>query len=612
MPGDQHRGIAGHELFLPGRAFRRLDEIRQRVIAPVLVLLQVEIQFARPGVEAVLLVLPELRLGLQVRHVLEFVPGHPGRLQDEVQRFLVGVPEAVLKAQFLPQFVEYDVVRPGLAGSLDHLASREHVPMHFPVIGDVVVLQPGGRGQDDVGQFGRRGPEDIGGDQELYLLQHFVHPVGVFPGRQLVAGEQHHGAHPVRIAALDGVPDHVGGDAVDGGAQLVLIAAQQFLLLFLRQLVKQGKPGPRQSGRQAEDHVAAGDVQVAGQSHQVDQGAVRVHAVDVLLDAHAPLQGRWPGGGIQPGRGDDLLLRHPGDAFHHLRREALQPFLQLVEAGRIFLNKIMIIQVFLDDDVHHTHGQRRVRGGAQLQPQVRLVGQLAAAGVDDDQSGAVSQGMGQVDALVLVRVGDQVVAAPGDHAFRLVVVIAERDVHAHDLADGDARQVAHVPRRQHVGRTVQVGDPVHEAVEIAPCAVAEHHRFSAGFPFYLVQFVGNDGQRLVPGQPPPLALAPLSDSLHGVEQAVRVFLEFQVAVGLLAGIAFADRVIPVRLDLYRLAVLDGHVNAATAVAAGAAYGPYFSLHVSQLLLSPSLSYHRWYSFPSFQAPFVIPAQAGIQ
>ena len=204
------------------------------------------------------------------------------------------------------------------------------------------------------------------------------------------------------------------------------------------------------------------------------------------------------------------------------------------------------------------------------------------------------------------------VAAPGDHAFRLVVVVAERDIHAHHLADGDARQVAHVPRRQYVGRAVQVGDPVHETVEITPGAVAEYHRLGAGFPFYVVQFVGDDGQRLVPGQPPPLALAPLPDSLHGVEQPVRVFLEFQVAVGLLAGIAFADRMVPVRLDLDRLAVFHRHVNAAAAVPAGAAYGSYLSLHVSRLLLSPSLSYHLWCSFPSFQAPFVIPAQAGIQ
>ena len=137
------------------------------------------------------------------------------------------------------------MIRPGLAGRVHHLAAREHVTVYFPVIGDVVVLQPGGRGQDDIGQFGRRGPENIGGDQELHLLQRFVHPIGVFPGGQLVAGEQHHGAHPVRVAALDGVPDHMRGDAVDGGAQLVLIAAQQFLLLLLRQFVKQGKPGPR-------------------------------------------------------------------------------------------------------------------------------------------------------------------------------------------------------------------------------------------------------------------------------------------------------------------------------------------------------------------------------
>ena len=274
--------------------------------------------------------------------------------------------------------------------------------------------------------------------------------------------------------------------------------------------------------------------------------------------------------------------------LHHLRREALQPFLQLVEAGGVFLNKIMVIQVFLDDDVHHAHGQRRVRGRAQLQPQVRLVGQLAAAGVDHDQFCAVSQGMGQVDALVLVRVGNQVVAAPGDHAFRFVVVVAERDIHAHHLADGDAWQVAHVPRRQHVGRAVQVGDPVHETVEIAPGAMAEHHRFSAGFPFYLVQFVGDDGQGLVPGQPPPLAFAPFPDSLHGVEQAVRVFLEFQVAVRFLAGIALADRMVPIRLDLYRLAVFHRHVNAAAAVPTGAAYGSYLSLHVSSYLYKGSL------------------------
>lgn len=58
---------------------------------------------------------------------------------------------------------------------------------------------------------------------------------------------------------------------------------------------------------------------------------------------------------------------------------------QLVKAVAPFLDELMIVEVFLDDHVDHAEGECRVGAGADLQEEVGLLGNLAEAGVDDDE-----------------------------------------------------------------------------------------------------------------------------------------------------------------------------------------------------------------------------------
>ena len=71
------------------------------------------------------------------------------------------------------------------------------------------------------------------------------------------------------------------------------------------------------------------------------------------------------------------------------------------------------------------------------------------------------------------------IAPPSNDAPGVVVVIAQGDVHAQRLADGDPRQVAHVPRRKHIGRTIQIGHAIDEPVKIAARAVTKDHSLRA-------------------------------------------------------------------------------------------------------------------------------------
>ncbi len=113
--------------------------------------MQIKVQLARFGSETFLFVLFVANFRLKVGRVPELPPGQAGGFEDVVQRCFVGIPEAVFEAQLLAELVQDDMVRPRLALGLDRLVAREHVAVHLPVVGNVVVLEPGRRRQDDVG-----------------------------------------------------------------------------------------------------------------------------------------------------------------------------------------------------------------------------------------------------------------------------------------------------------------------------------------------------------------------------------------------------------------------------------------------------------------------------
>ena len=85
-----------------------------------------------------------------------------------------------------------------------------------------------------------------------------------------------------------------------------------------------------------------------------------------MLDPDAPLDGGRLDLCEQPGRLDNLFFGYPGYLLADLRRVLFQALAELVEPRRVVLDKMTVIQVFLDHHVHHGHGQRDVGAGPEL------------------------------------------------------------------------------------------------------------------------------------------------------------------------------------------------------------------------------------------------------
>ena len=159
--------------------------------------------------------------------------------------------------------------------------------------------------------------------------------------------------------------------------------------------------------------VAADLVDVARDGAQDGLALNRARGVEAAAVAAllAPRQAGGLGRRVHASCLADLVGRDPGDfgdLFDGIFRRAL---FQLVKAVAPFLDELMIVEVFLDDHVDHAEGERRVGAGANLQEEVGLLGNLAEAGVDDDELRAALLHVAQ-GPLPIQKLGSCGVAAP--------------------------------------------------------------------------------------------------------------------------------------------------------------------------------------------------------
>ena len=86
--------------------------------------------------------------------------------------------------------------------------------------------------------------------------------------------------------------------------------------------------------------------------------------------------------GKHAGRFYNLFLGYPCDLFDPGRRILLDPFLKLVKPMGPICDEFFVVKVFVDNDMHHPEGKRRIGPGPYLKPQIGLVGNRCRTGVN--------------------------------------------------------------------------------------------------------------------------------------------------------------------------------------------------------------------------------------
>ncbi len=257
------------------------------------------------------------------------------------------------------------------------------------------------------------------------------------------------------------------------------------------------RPPPR--SRQAP--VEGGQARDRPEGH----GAVRV----VLHPDEGPDR-RRPRGRVGAAELLDLGGGKPGDPSHALGRVLGEARLQPVEAQRVPLDVVRVVERVAHDHVHHPQGEGGVGARPRADVPVGLLRRARAQGVDDHEPGALLLRLEDEGPPVGVR--DRGVGAP-DHdepAPRRVLgqhSQAGADRGRHPLVAGAAADVALQPRGAQPGEEAG-GERVHLDEALGPgVAVGQ----DGGRPVLrddLLQAVRHLAERLVPGDPLEAALRP--------------------------------------------------------------------------------------------------------
>ena len=360
----------------------------------------------------------------------------------------------------------------------------------------------------------------------------------------------------------------------------ILVEADHLLLQLFADALLEAEAGFVVAGARAGEDLAAGNVQVAGDGHQGHRHLALLHAVGLLVGRKSPLDGAGLGGGVHACRGADLVGRHAADLGGLFGRHGGAPLGQLVEAVAPVLDEVVVVEVFLDDDVDHGHAQRRVGAGAQLQEDVGPRGQPGHTRVDDDEARAAAHGVHHRMPEEAVGVALQRRLAPHHQDLGLLVALVVPTPRqrtgivpfgirgAGDVGDGgQTGRVARVTRlRVAVVRRAEAHGAVRRERAALAARAGEHDDALA--PVLrrdAVVFALDDVERLVPRYLLPClgVAAVLRVALHGMQQAGRVVHVVLERDAPRAQAALRHRVVLVALHPHELP-LAVHVQLETA------------------------------------------------
>ncbi len=231
---------------------------------------------------------------------------------------------------------------------------------------------------------------------------------------------------------------------------------------------------------------------------------------------------------------------------------------QFVKTEGMLLDECLVIELLVDDDVHHGQGQRPIRTRSDLEVHLCLVCQRDALGINDHQPGPLGQVFLQGYLQREIR-GIRVVA-PED--VKVGVLFFHGIFAEGDLAGADAHAVADTLHREEIGGSKGGLEPLGQACHLQvfhPDGATENTQYlGSEFLPEPVQLLCDLIQGLVPGDRLKTAVHPFQGLLDAVG-AVNVFkgvFSFGAELPFVEGMGFQA------LDLYGPPVF--HCDPATA------------------------------------------------
>ena len=237
---------------------------------------------------------------------------------------------------------------------------------------------------------------------------------------------------------------------------------------------------------------------------------------------------------------------------------------QLVETDGPVFDDVLLVQLFLDDDLEQSGGKRAVAARPGPDPQVGEPGRVGLLRIDGDQLATgleeLFQGLPPEAAGGLVHV-----AAPHHDQRGQVIVVAYDRRSIGERAGHRLRDPAGPSRGDHAGRAERARQALREREFHAfGLPQSESHGFGAELLFHVVEFRRDGVQRLIPGNALPLAFAARTDSLLRIQQPVLVaqHLRDREASLVQRALLGVQPAFHVRFQIDQFAVLDDGLHAA--------------------------------------------------
>ena len=309
--------------------------------------------------------------------------------------------------------------------------------------------------------------------------------------------------------------------------------------------------------------AAPGPIERADQGRKADDGADRLSAVGVSLQAVADSQERRAGLTVRSGQFPDRLGRHTGDLGGALRRESGRLVSVRVETDRVASNEAVVEEVFPDQNVRDRQCQCGVRPRARHEVGVGQPRGAGSIGVNHDQTSTVAPGLG--DETHPMNVGVDGVDPPQDQKVRTDgalevapdagAVGGEPGLLGGRVADGaeQARRAQPVKKRV----TGLARDEPH-----VPAVGIGEDRFGSPPGGDRRQAAGDLVQCLVPRDANESSLALLSDPAQRVQDTVRRVDAFGVPMHLMAEEPLGEGMVGVAVAGNDAPLLDRGRNAA--------------------------------------------------
>ena len=309
--------------------------------------------------------------------------------------------------------------------------------------------------------------------------------------------------------------------------------------------VRSFEPGPiHLKGRGGRELDAAADIPPGTGYRREQPDGPRGHRAP-LRALHPVIQayGRWPGRGILPRQGHDVVRGNSGEFRRPARCPFPHPRFQGLEAEGVPLHVIAILQTFSGDHVHHRQSQCRVRPRPDCVVPVGLLPGPVPVRIDRVELRPVSPRLHDERPQVHIRSED--VRAPGEDQLCVAKLLRFNGVpHAQGLRH-TRRSRARTDRAVQTRSAQGVEEPsVHAGtVQITHCpgVAVGQNRLRAMLARGRRQSLRDLSDRVVPTDPRELSLSLCACPYLGIQQPIRRVFPLQISCYLTAEEALRHR-----------------------------------------------------------------------